>query len=146
MNQNQNTHTPSPSSDSWVMFFILLVSMLVVVVGAFALDKRSRSPEGIQEGRDFQLKQLGQLHPGFKAPPVSLVGSRDELDRKVVFLKPCPGCKEMPAIIYAAQLEKEFGRQEWLEPVFNTYVMTENEYNQARKLQDEKILERPSKL
>lgn len=145
MKQNQLTDSPSASGDSWVMFFILLISMLVMVVTAFALDIKSKSPEGIQDARDFQLKQLGLLHPGFKPPPVSLMGSREDLDRKMVFIKPCPGCKETPAIIYATELEKELGHQEWLEPVFNTYVMTEKEFTQARKMQDEKLLERPSK-
>lgn len=140
MSDNTSSKNKFSFLDPIPVAILLIVFCLTMFWAAFT---HSESPTRIMASRDYELNELSIRHPGLGTPSVSLIDKEEELERNIVFINACSSCASIPAVVYAANLEREFGKQAWLEPVFNTFAMTEAEYKKGRFMEDEKSVQRP---
>lgn len=87
--------------------------------------------------RSGQMEFLKENYTYLKDPEVNLKSLFRERNRKIAFVneqrKPStPDEKGQAAVIYMAEVEAKVGKQEWLDRAYQTYLLTSDELERLR--------------
>lgn len=87
--------------------------------------------------RNQQFEYVKENYQFLKSPPESYTSWFEKTDRRVVFIdkqkmatmasKERSLSRSKLAILYAAEIEAKFGKQEWLNEAYKSYALTEEE-------------------